>query len=412
LFYIIPNTFLSIFHGQKYREFLTKNYQIPFIADLSEIDVFPDAKVRNCIFCLRKNNTGEKYTQFFRFDQINETFWRDEILNQDVLSGNTENWLNLSFDCSVSNLIAKLNKNQKLGDFFEVSQGYIPYRRSDLIKEYGKEIGNKIVDERLWHSDRKKTENFKQEIQGRDLQRYSHKESFQFIKYGKHIAGYVESKFFVEQRILIREITNCYLFCTYTEEEYYNTPSIINVIQREKSLDLKYLLAILNSKMMGWYHNNTSPKAKKGLFPKILVNDVKKLPIKLISQQQPFIEKADLMLALNKELQAKKTKFLNRITSNFEIAKITKKLDAFYHFDFKTLVAELKKQKVKLTLVQQDEWEEYFATYKTEINQLETRINAIDEEMDYKIYELYGLTEEEIGIVKAIFVKTDLKSKR
>jgi type I restriction-modification system DNA methylase subunit len=401
LFYIIPNTFLSILYGQKYREFLTKNYQIPYIVDLSENDVFADAQVRNCIFGLRKNNTGEKYTQFFRFDPINKTFWLNEILNQDVLSGNTENWLNLSFDRLVSRLITKLNKNQKLDCFFEVSQGYIPYRRSDLIKEYGKNIGNKIVDERLWHSDHKESESFKQEIQGRDLQRYLHKESFQFIKYGKHVAGYVESKFFVEKRVLIREITNCYLFCTYTEDEYYNTPSIINIIQKEKSLDLKYLLAILNSKMMGWYHNNTSPKAKKGLFPKILVNDVRNLPIKSLSKQQPFIEKADLMLALNKELQEKKTRFINRITSNLEIAKITKKLDAFYNFDFKTFVAELKKQKVKLTLVQQDEWEKYFAAYKTEIKQLQTQINATDKEIDHKVYALYGLTEEEIGIVES-----------
>ncbi len=35
LFYIIPNTFLSIVYGQNYRAFLTKNYQIPYIANLS-----------------------------------------------------------------------------------------------------------------------------------------------------------------------------------------------------------------------------------------------------------------------------------------------------------------------------------------------------------------------------------------
>jgi len=71
------------------------------------------------------------------------------------------------------------------------------------------------------------------------------------------------------------------------------------------------------------------------------------------------------MLSLNKKLQDKKSKFINRIKSNLEIAKITKKLDTFYNFDFKTFVAELKKQKVKLTLVQQDEWDEYFTAYKT-----------------------------------------------
>ncbi|MDM8561727.1 TaqI-like C-terminal specificity domain-containing protein [Candidatus Marithioploca araucensis] len=395
LFYIIPNTFLSIVYGQKYREFLTKNYQIPYIVDLSENDVFADAEVRNCIFGLRKNNTGEKYTQFFRIEQINKTFWLNEILNQDVLSGNTENWLNLSFNRSVSRLITKLNKNQKLDCFFEVSQGLIPY---DKYRGHSQET----IEGRVFHADSQKDETYKKELKGGDIFRYQlNWNGHLWISYGKWIAAPRNPKFFVEKRVLIREITNCYLFCTYTEDEYYNTPSIINIIQKEKSLDLKYLLAILNSKMMGWYHNNTSPKAKKGLFPKILVNDVRNCPIKSLSKQQPFIEKADLMLALNKELQEKKTRFINRITSNLEIAKITKKLDAFYNFDFKTFVAELKKQKVKLTLVQQDEWEKYFAAYKTEIKQLQTQINATDKEIDHKVYALYGLTEEEIGIVES-----------
>ncbi len=182
----------------------------------------------------------------------------------------------------------------------------------------------------------------------------------------------------------------------------YNTPSIINIIQNEKSLDLKYLLTLLNSKMMGWYHNNTSPKAKKGLFPKILVNDVRNLPLKWLSkkQQQPFIEKADLMLSLNKKRQEKKNRFFNRITSHLALTKISKKLAAFYHFNFNTFVAELKKQKVTLTLVQQDEWEKYFAAYQTEINQLQNQIDTTDKKINKMVYALYELTEEEIGIVE------------
>ena len=394
LFYIIPNTFLSILYGQKYREFLTKNYQIPYIADLSENDVFEDAQVRNCIFGLRKKNTEAKYTQFFRIDPINKTFGLNEVLNQDVLSENTENWLNLSFNSSVSRLITKLNKNQKLYCFFEVSQGLIPY---DKYRGHSQET----IEGRVFHADYQKDESYKQELKGGDISQYQlNWNGNLWISYGEWIAAPRSPKFFVEERVLIREITNCYLFCTYTEKEYYNTPSIINVIQNQKSLDLKYLLAILNSKMMGWYHNSTSPKAKKGLFPKILINDVRNLPIKSLSKQQPFIEKANSMLSLNKELHEKKTRFINRITSNLEIAKITKKLETFYNFDFKTLVAELKKQKVKLTLVQQDEWEEYFVAYKTEINQLQTRISITDKEIDGMVYELYGLTAEEIGIVE------------
>jgi hypothetical protein len=106
------------------------------------------------------------------------------------------------------------------------------------------------------------------------------------------------------------------------------------------------------------------------------------------------------MIELFKELQNKKERFINRIKTNLEIEKITNKLDAFYDFDFKTFLSELKKQKVNLSLAQQDEWEEYFNSYKSEINQLQAEIEKTDKEIDRMVYELYGLTEEEIKIVE------------
>ena len=106
------------------------------------------------------------------------------------------------------------------------------------------------------------------------------------------------------------------------------------------------------------------------------------------------------MQELNQSLQQRKSKFLNRIKDNFDIDKISKKLGAFYDFDFKTFVAELKKQKVVLSLIQQDEWEEYFIAYKTEINNLQEQISTTDKEIDSMVYKLYELTEEEIKIVE------------
>ena len=42
----------------------------------------------------------------------------------------------------------------------------------------------------------KETEEFKKEIQGRDISRYMYTESFQYVKYGKWLAGYVDKIFF------------------------------------------------------------------------------------------------------------------------------------------------------------------------------------------------------------------------
>ncbi len=106
------------------------------------------------------------------------------------------------------------------------------------------------------------------------------------------------------------------------------------------------------------------------------------------------------MLALHKNLQEKTGKFIKRIKSNLEIEKISKNLQQFYNFDFKTFVKELKKQKVKLSLSEQDEWEDYFEQYKTEINNIQKQINQTDKEIDRMIYELYELSPEEIKIAE------------
>jgi len=67
---------------------------------------------------------------------------------------------------------------------------------------------------------------------------------------------------------------------------------------------------------------------------------------------------------------------------------------------FVSAEAELAKQKITLSLKQQDEWEEYFNEYQTECRNFVNQINATDKEIDRMVYALYGLTEEEIKIIE------------
>ena len=83
-----------------------------------------------------------------------------------------------------------------------------------------------------------------------------------------------------------------------------------------------------------------------------------------------------------------------------ELENFSNKMKAFYDFDFKSLISELNKKKIKLSLSQQDKWEEYFNNFKTEINELQKQIDKTDKEIDQMVYELYDLTKEEIEIVE------------
>jgi hypothetical protein len=105
------------------------------------------------------------------------------------------------------------------------------------------------------------------------------------------------------------------------------------------------------------------------------------------------------MLSLNSQLQEKRSRFLRRVSENFEGIKITTALQTFDQLEFKGFVTELKKQKIKLSLVQQDEWEEYFNQYREACQTLSQQIAATDDEIDNRVFDLYGLTPEERQIV-------------
>ena len=106
------------------------------------------------------------------------------------------------------------------------------------------------------------------------------------------------------------------------------------------------------------------------------------------------------MLSLNKDLQSKRARFLRRLQDNMPDIKITGSLETFDTLDFADFVAELKKQKIKLSLVQQDEWEEYFGQYKAALNEISAQIAATDKEIDERVYALYGLMEDEIKVIE------------
>ncbi len=64
------------------------------------------------------------------------------------------------------------------------------------------------------------------------------------------------------------------------------------------------------------------------------------------------------------------------------------------------ILKELKKKKVQLSLKEEAEWMQYFNEQKQKTDKLKTEIDKTDREIDQMVYELYGLTEKEIEIVK------------
>lgn len=407
LSYIFPNTFLSTLFGKKYRLEIFNDVDVYQIIDLSNDVTFTDASVRTCIFSF-KNTNIDYVSELLRINNFEfETVGK--YTKNDILS-EIENLSSLFFQNKDERaIIDKLQKNKILRDYFEVSQGYIPYRRSDLVKNFGDIEGNRIVDERLWHSNSKIDENWKKEILGKDINRYLYKISEGYIKYGKQVASYVNPKFFEQERILIREITSDKLFCVFVEESFYNNPSLINIINEKKILELKFAITLLNSKLIGWLHNKVSPKANKGLFPKILINDVRNIPLveTTLENQTPFIDKANLMMSLTKELQFINNKFTSYFSGQYKIEKLSNKLEQWYTLEFTDFITELNKsiktvKGVPLTKKDEFDWIDLFNENKQKAQALKSQIDATDKEIDQMVYKLYDLTDEEIAIVEKV----------
>lgn len=233
LSYIIPNTYLFNTFAQKYRACILNVWNVIEILDCTKFPIFDKAVVRNTINTWQKKTAGSNIigyrntTNIKSFDDLIAK--QREFLSKEGLLAMNQNW-GLAFMLSndVVSITTKISSSPyKFINYFDVSQGYIPYRKSDLIAKYGKEEGTRIVEKRLWHSSEKKDDSYIQEIYGRDITKYGYKSTGEFVKYGKHLACCVDLKFFNKERILVREITNPTIIACKLRELYVNDPQLI-----------------------------------------------------------------------------------------------------------------------------------------------------------------------------------------
>ncbi|MEX0661346.1 MAG: hypothetical protein WEA58_15595 [Balneolaceae bacterium] len=88
--------------------------------------------------------------------------------------------------------------------------------------------------------------------------------------------------------------------------------------------------------------------------------------------------------------------------SKFDIEKLSRKLQSWHELTFKQFLKELKKKKVTLSLNEEAEWMDYFNEQKAKADELKSQITQTDQQIDSMVYELYGLSEEEVKVVEGV----------
>ena len=140
--------------------------------------------------------------------------------------------------------------------------------------------------------------------------------------------------------------------------EYLGFSNMTIVFDTNVEYDLKYILTLLNSKVLNFRYKSIGKQTGGGSF-EYFPNGVGKLPIPQISKnnQESFIDFADKIMRAKKEIQKYK--------KHFESLNAMDKIEI-----------------------------------KEEIEKLEVFIEDCIREIDEMVYDLYGLSEEEVAVVE------------
>ncbi|MBR6190106.1 MAG: N-6 DNA methylase [Prevotella sp.] len=375
--FITPNTYLGNTYIEPLRKILLQRKIETLTTHANK--VFEDASVDVATITLR-NESGDNIVSIRKMDEygsIIETY----SINQKKWEYNTNHIFNLAeeFILNTTNCIA-------LGEIASVTFGLQTKDKNTYVQNYA--VGN----------------NWEPCYTGKDVSRYSLAKASLFFKNDAEevkAGGSWDMNIHHAKKIVVRQIGGPEPIFAYDSFAYatLNTMYSIVIKDKENYADL-YVLAVLASILVKkWWLSKYADN--KDLFPKIKGGHLKTIPIPKLSidAQKPFITLADSMLSLNQQLQEKRTRFLRRLSDNFEGVKITTALQQFDQLDFKGLMAELKKQKIHIPVKDQDEWEDFFKERVADCQALSAQIKATDEEIDNKVFDLYGLTEEERKIV-------------
>lgn len=337
--FIIPSAWVASTYDIKLRKYLAEENRVENFV-ITPKQTFKDASVETCIIVL-SNNSPSSRIEIERWDKNERTSYTLNI--KDIKSENSYVFPVYS-DNNANRIVQKIRKQKNvLNDFADVIWGVKIYENG---KGKPPQKGNESKT-KVFHSNTKATKSHRPLIGGSEVVRYGLKWKGGFINYGEWLAAPRQPHWFIGERILVREVTaNGIIQATLVEDDYVFSNSVDGIKLKSKQISIKYLLGIINSKLISFYHINTSANAFKGAFPKVLLHDLRELPIPSADD------------------------------------KVQKEIE-----DIVTQLIHLYKEIIDIKLATQ------ISFLQNKIDYCENRINEI-------VYNLYGLTKEEIEIIE------------
>ncbi|WP_181248470.1 TaqI-like C-terminal specificity domain-containing protein [Flavobacterium magnum] len=206
-------------------------------------------------------------------------------------------------------------------------------------------------------------------------------------------------KMFNDKKIIIRK-TGDSLICAVDELSYCFDTLAHGIYQKNKNYSLEFLTAILNSTPATIFYRLLHD-IKGKVFAKISLDNLSSFPIpNCDTSQRNEIEGTSIKLsALSKELNDENLKFQRSLQRKFELDSLPKTLQNWYLLNYSKFIGELGKLKIKLTLSQEAEWEDYFIAESNKVRAIRSEIDGINKSLNKSIYKMYGITNDEIEII-------------
>jgi type I restriction-modification system DNA methylase subunit len=338
--FIVPSPFLNNVFSRRLRQLLLQETAITEITNFG-INVFADPTVHTCIIGICPVNPGNNRVfirkQVSKPEELAKEY--DYSLLQSQLGQGEHSTFDIFISPELRGLITKLSiKSAPLSKICHIRQCIKTGDDEKYVANEPRCPGN----------------NWKASLRGRSIDRYEIHEKDLWVKYGTWLARNWQNKSFYETpKIGVRE-TGARIIAALDKENRYFLSSLYSVypIKDMESHSLKYLLAIINSNIATWFIRLIAFDLTEGAFTKIRTNQFGRLPVRLIdfgntadrARHDRMVVLVDKMLALTPKLRAAKSD----------------------------------------------------AERKT----LQNAVTATDQQIDALVYELYGLTKDEIKLVE------------
>jgi len=274
LSYIVPNTWLINKTVKDYRKYFIENFNLYKIADLTSQEVF-EATVLPIVFIAGKK--GNKTNKSIIVQTQSGEIFKDKLeIDLSIINEKNNYLINYQLNESNYNLLEVIEVNKKqLKDIAQVSFGVKFYQ----VNKGKPKQTRKIVDSHSFTHSKKINNSCKKILEGKDVERYFHSDGDSYIEYGRWLAEPRKPELFEGERILLRRIVGKNgLIAAYTDGNYCNNSLLHTVKIKGEKIQTKYVLAQLNSLVIGFYFLKKYARAEK-TFPEIRIHELESLPI-------------------------------------------------------------------------------------------------------------------------------------